>query len=34
VLVETNEETGTQISELIEMLEEHDDVSRVFGNLA
>jgi YebC/PmpR family DNA-binding regulatory protein len=33
-LVETDEETGVKISELIDLLEEHDDVSRVFSNLA
>lgn len=33
-LVETNEEVGTKVSELIETLEENDDVSRVFSNLA
>lgn len=33
-LVETDETTGTQIAELIETLEDHDDVSRVFSNLA
>ncbi len=34
IFVETDEQTGVQLSELIEMLEEHDDVSRVFSNLA
>ena len=34
ILVETNEMQGTQVVELIELLEEHDDVSRVFSNLA
>lgn len=34
ILVETDEETGTQVAELIEELEAHDDVSRVFSNLA
>lgn len=33
-LVETNEEDGTAVAELIDQLEEHDDVSRVFSNLA
>lgn len=33
-LVETDEQTGMQIAELIDVLEEHDDVSRVFSNLA
>lgn len=33
-LVETDEETGTSVAELIEKLEENDDVSRVFSNLA
>lgn len=33
-LVETDEQTGTHLAELIETLEEHDDVSRVFSNLA
>ncbi len=33
-LVETDEETGTSVAELIELLEEHDDVSRVYSNLA
>ncbi|MBP7134637.1 YebC/PmpR family DNA-binding transcriptional regulator [Patescibacteria group bacterium] len=34
MLVETDEEKGMQVSELIEQLETHDDVSRVFSNLA
>jgi YebC/PmpR family DNA-binding regulatory protein len=34
ILVETNEEVGTHVAELIELLEENDDVSRVFSNLA
>lgn len=34
LLVDTDETTGTQVAELIEQLEEHDDVSRVFSNLA
>jgi YebC/PmpR family DNA-binding regulatory protein len=33
-LVETDEETGMKLAELIETLEEHDDVSRVFSNIA
>lgn len=33
-LVETDEVTGTAVAELIETLEEHDDVSRVWSNLA
>ncbi len=33
-LVETDEHVGMQVTELIEQLEEHDDVSRVFSNLA
>ena len=33
-LVETDEATGTSVAELIETLEELDDVSRVFSNLA
>lgn len=33
-LVETDEQTGLAVSELIEMLDAHDDVSRVFSNLA
>lgn len=33
-LVETDEATGTAVAELIETLEEHDDVSRVWSNLA
>jgi YebC/PmpR family DNA-binding regulatory protein len=33
-LVETDEVTGTHVAELVEQLEEHDDVSRVFSNLA
>ncbi|MFA6429495.1 MAG: YebC/PmpR family DNA-binding transcriptional regulator [Patescibacteria group bacterium] len=33
-LVETDEETGTRVAELIEQLEADDDVSRVFSNLA
>ncbi len=33
-LVETNEEVGTAVASLIEILEENDDVSRVFSNLA
>lgn len=33
-LVETNEATGVTVEELIELLEEHDDVSRVYSNLA
>lgn len=33
-LVETDEETGTKVAGLIETLEEDDDVSRVFSNLA
>ncbi len=33
-LIETDEATGTAVAELIELLEEHDDVSRVYSNLA
>ena len=33
-LIETDEATGTAVAELIETLEEHDDVSRVYSNLA
>lgn len=33
-LVDTDEVTGTQVAELMEILGEHDDVSRVFSNLA
>lgn len=33
-LVETDEEMGMKLAELIETLEEHDDVSRVFSNIA
>ncbi len=33
-LVETDEATGTAVATLIELLEEHDDVSRVYSNLA
>lgn len=33
-LVETDEATGTQVAELIDELDAHDDVSRVFSNLA
>lgn len=33
-LVETDEATGTQVAELIDLLDEHDDVHRVFSNLA
>lgn len=33
-LVETDEATGTAVTELIDALEAHDDVSRVFSNLA
>lgn len=34
MLIETDEATGTQVAELIDELEAHDDVSRVFSNLA
>lgn len=34
ITVETSEETGMQIQELIEQLEALDDVSRVYSNLA
>lgn len=34
VLVETNEEAGLVVAELIDELEGHDDVSRVYSNLA
>jgi YebC/PmpR family DNA-binding regulatory protein len=33
-LVETDETTGTAVAELIDELDAHDDVSRVFSNLA
>lgn len=33
-LVETDEAIGTAVAELMELLEEHDDVSRVYSNLA
>lgn len=33
-LVETNEEDGVATAHLIELLEEHDDISRVWSNLA
>lgn len=33
-LIETNEEQGMQIEELISLLEQDDDVSQVFSNLA
>jgi YebC/PmpR family DNA-binding regulatory protein len=33
-LVETDEATGLAVAELIDQLDEHDDVSRVFSNLA
>jgi YebC/PmpR family DNA-binding regulatory protein len=33
-MVEVDEKTGTAVAELIELLEEHDDVSRVFTNMA
>lgn len=33
-LIDTDEATGTTVAELIETLEEHDDVSRVWSNLA
>ena len=33
-LIETNEEIGIEVSGLIEELEAHDDVSRVYSNLA
>lgn len=33
-LIETDETTGMAVAELIELLEEHDDVSRVYSNLA
>lgn len=33
-LVETDEVAGTAVAELIETLEDHDDVSRVWSNLA
>ena len=33
-LVEVNEATGTAVENLIEILEEYDDVSRVFSNVA
>jgi YebC/PmpR family DNA-binding regulatory protein len=33
-LVETDEATGTLVADLIDQLDEHDDVSRVFSNLA
>lgn len=33
-LVETDEAIGTAVAELIELLEAHDDVTRVYSNLA
>lgn len=33
-LVETDEETGTAVAELIDLLDQCDDVSRVYSNLA
>ncbi len=33
-LIDTNEEHGVRAAELIEALEEHDDVGKVFSNLA
>lgn len=33
-LIETDEATGTQVAGLIDELDAHDDVSRVFSNLA
>ncbi|MBM3204814.1 YebC/PmpR family DNA-binding transcriptional regulator [Candidatus Uhrbacteria bacterium] len=34
MLIEVDEEIGTKTAELIELLEEHDDVKRVYSNLA
>lgn len=34
LLIETGEEAGVKTEELIEALEEHDDVSRVYSNIA
>ncbi len=34
LLIETNEETGVAVEELISLLEELDDVSKVYSNLA
>lgn len=34
LLVETDEQIGVKVAELIDELEAHDDVSRVFSNLA
>jgi YebC/PmpR family DNA-binding regulatory protein len=34
MLIETDEATGTMVADLIDELEAHDDVSRVFSNLA
>lgn len=33
-LIETDEVTGTAVAELIDLLDQHDDVSRVYSNLA
>jgi YebC/PmpR family DNA-binding regulatory protein len=34
MLIETDEATGTLVAELIDELEAHDDVSRVYSNMA
>jgi YebC/PmpR family DNA-binding regulatory protein len=34
ILVETDETIGTAVAELMDQLEQHDDVSRVYSNLA
>ena len=33
-LIETDEAVGTEVAELIDALDSHDDVSRVYSNLA
>jgi transcriptional/translational regulatory protein YebC/TACO1 len=33
-LIETDESTGMAVAELIDLLDQHDDVSRVYSNLA
>lgn len=33
-MIETDEQTGLQVAELIDILDEYDDVSKVFSNLA
>lgn len=34
MLIETDEETGTKVAELIDELEAHDDILKVYSNLA